>query len=107
MLMPQGTRQRAAAQTAHRGRVPDLSGQPLLDVRGVLTLYVVVSNLLSGMLIPVWWFPDWLRDIARATPFPSMLQAPADLITACLFGALRENKVTPSAPFRWQVPDWL
>lgn len=31
----------------------------------------------------------------------------ADLITACLFVALRENKVLPSAPFRWQVPDWL
>ncbi len=31
----------------------------------------------------------------------------ADLITACLFVALRENKVTPSAPFRWQAPDWL
>jgi triphosphoribosyl-dephospho-CoA synthase len=31
----------------------------------------------------------------------------ADLITACLFVALRENKVTPAAPFRWQVPDWL
>lgn len=31
----------------------------------------------------------------------------ADLITACLFVALRENKVTPSAPFRWDVTDWL
>jgi triphosphoribosyl-dephospho-CoA synthase len=31
----------------------------------------------------------------------------ADLITACLFVALRENKVTPSAPFRWDVNDWL
>jgi triphosphoribosyl-dephospho-CoA synthase len=31
----------------------------------------------------------------------------ADLITACLFVALRENKVVPSAPFRWQVTDWL
>lgn len=31
----------------------------------------------------------------------------ADLITACLFVALRENKVTPSSPFRWQVSDWL
>ena len=31
----------------------------------------------------------------------------ADLITACLFVALRENKVTPSAPFRWHVTDWL
>ena len=31
----------------------------------------------------------------------------ADLITACLFVTLRENKVAPSAPFRWDVPDWL
>jgi triphosphoribosyl-dephospho-CoA synthase len=31
----------------------------------------------------------------------------ADLITACLFVALRENKVAPSAPFRWDVGDWL
>ncbi|MFO0822133.1 MAG: triphosphoribosyl-dephospho-CoA synthase [Gemmataceae bacterium] len=31
----------------------------------------------------------------------------ADLITACLFVALRENKVAPNSPFRWQVPDWL
>ena len=31
----------------------------------------------------------------------------ADLITACLFVALRERKVAPTAPFRWQVPDWL
>jgi triphosphoribosyl-dephospho-CoA synthase len=31
----------------------------------------------------------------------------ADLITACLFVSLRENKVVPSAPFRWDVPDWL
>lgn len=31
----------------------------------------------------------------------------ADLVTACLYVALRENKVAPSAPFRWDTPDWL
>jgi triphosphoribosyl-dephospho-CoA synthase len=31
----------------------------------------------------------------------------ADLVAACLFVSLRENKVKPSAPFRWNVPDWL
>jgi triphosphoribosyl-dephospho-CoA synthase len=31
----------------------------------------------------------------------------ADLIAACLFVALRENKVAPSHPFRWDTPDWL
>lgn len=30
----------------------------------------------------------------------------ADLVTACLFVALRQNKVNPSAPFRWRVEDW-
>lgn len=31
----------------------------------------------------------------------------ADLIAVCLFVALRENKIAPSAPFRWNAPDWL
>lgn len=31
----------------------------------------------------------------------------ADLIAACLFVALRENKVQPASPFRWNAPDWL
>ena len=31
----------------------------------------------------------------------------ADLVTACLFDALWQNKVKPSDPFRWTVPDWL
>ena len=31
----------------------------------------------------------------------------ADLVTACLFVALREGRVKPNAPFRWAVPDWL
>jgi triphosphoribosyl-dephospho-CoA synthase len=31
----------------------------------------------------------------------------ADLVTACLFVALREGKVDSRLPFRWNVPDWL
>ena len=31
----------------------------------------------------------------------------ADLITACLFVALRENMVTPRTLFRWNIEDWL
>jgi triphosphoribosyl-dephospho-CoA synthase len=31
----------------------------------------------------------------------------ADLVAACLFVALRENKVKASDPFYWDVPDWL
>ena len=31
----------------------------------------------------------------------------ADLVTACLFVALREHKLKPSDPFPWPAPDWL
>ncbi len=31
----------------------------------------------------------------------------ADLVAACLFVALREGKITPNAPFKWEVEDWL
>jgi ABC-2 type transport system permease protein len=58
----------------------------MLDARGAITLYLVISNMLSGMLIPVSWFPGWLARIAHATPFPSMLQAPADLMTGRIHG---------------------
>lgn len=53
----------------------------LLDVRGLLTTYVTVSSVLCGLVIPVHWFPGWLATLATATPFPSMLQAPADVLT--------------------------
>ena len=69
----------------------NLSAFWLLDHRGVLNVYVVVSNLLSGMFTPVTWFPDGLETAARLTPFPSMVQAPADVVTGRLdtAGSLR------------------
>ena len=32
-------------------------------------------------------FPDWLRIIAYATPFPSMLQTPIDVLSGWALGA--------------------
>lgn len=58
----------------------------LLDLRGVLTLYMVVANVFSGLIIPVPWFPDWLRTIAGLTPFPSVLQVPVDVLSGRVTG---------------------
>jgi ABC-2 type transport system permease protein len=52
----------------------------LLDLRGVLTLYMVASNVLAGLVVPVHWFPRWMRAIANTSPFPSMLQTPVDVL---------------------------
>lgn len=51
----------------------------LVEIRGVQTLYLVTSNVLCGLLVPVHWFPDWLKTLAHATPFPSILQTPVDI----------------------------
>src|SRR5699024_11304589 len=32
----------------------------LLETRGLTIVYTAVMNLLSGFLIPILWFPDWL-----------------------------------------------
>jgi ABC-2 type transport system permease protein len=53
----------------------------LLDLRGVMMIYVLASGLLSGHLLPVHWFPTWLAAIANATPFPSIIQTPIDIVT--------------------------
>lgn len=53
----------------------------LTEVRGLVLLYVLASGMLGGHLIPVQLFPDWLRALAYATPFPAMMQLPIDLVT--------------------------
>lgn len=59
----------------------------LLDVRGVLSVYMVASNVLSGVIVPVAFFPGWLRVVAHATPFPAMLQIPVDIAVERVTGA--------------------
>lgn len=53
----------------------------ILETRGLSVVYLAVMNLLSGFLIPIVWFPDWLLGIARATPFPSIIQTPIDTLS--------------------------
>ena len=52
----------------------------LLDWRGVFGLYVVVSGVLAGLIVPIGLFPGWARVAIWCTPFPAMVQAPADLL---------------------------
>lgn len=51
----------------------------LLDSRGVSAAYGLTANLLSGFLVPVAFFPGWLETLARASPFPSMIQVPIEV----------------------------
>ena len=59
----------------------------VLDFRGIAGLYFVLIGPLCGLYVPVHLFPDWLRTLAYATPFPSMFQAPIDVLGGRVLGA--------------------
>lgn len=53
----------------------------LTDVRGLMRLHMFAVNALCGLLVPVHFLPGPLREVAYATPFPSIMQVPVDLVT--------------------------
>ena len=57
------------------------------DHRGAAMLAVAAQSILSGMYVPVRFFPEPLATFARATPFPSMVQTPIDVFMGRLEGA--------------------
>jgi ABC-2 type transport system permease protein len=53
----------------------------LLDVRGVNLAWTLGTSVLAGLAFPLHFLVPWLRTLVWvATPFPSMLQAPLDVI---------------------------
>ncbi|MGI8684414.1 MAG: ABC transporter permease [Acidimicrobiales bacterium] len=64
-----------------------LSAFWLLDDRGVSGLGLMTALFLSGLFVPVVFFPAWLETLARALPFASMLQVPAEVFLGKHVGA--------------------
>jgi ABC-2 type transport system permease protein len=53
----------------------------LLDIRGPMTAWLLGSGVLSGLYFPLRFLPDWLAvTLWVATPFPSLLQTPLDVL---------------------------
>ncbi|GAA1243235.1 ABC-2 family transporter protein [Pseudonocardia aurantiaca] len=53
----------------------------LLDVRGVLGVWGIVGGVLSGLVVPLAWFPAWAQAMLVWTPFPALFQTPIDVFT--------------------------
>jgi ABC-2 type transport system permease protein len=51
----------------------------LLDERGVNAVSGLLSYFLSGLLLPLVLFPDWLRDVVLHLPWAMTMQTPADV----------------------------
>jgi ABC-2 type transport system permease protein len=56
------------------------------DARGLGTLALIASTFLSGFLIPLDFFPDWLRAGVAVLPFAGTIQTPADVFLERLAG---------------------
>ncbi|MFC3962761.1 ABC transporter permease [Nocardia jiangsuensis] len=59
----------------------------VVETRGLRTLHQVLGSFLAGLFVPVHLFPGWLGAIAAATPFPSVLQAPVDVLSGRVTGS--------------------
>ncbi|GAB3363996.1 ABC-2 family transporter protein [Micromonospora halotolerans] len=53
----------------------------LEDVRGPMILWTLGSGVLAGLYFPLGFLPSWVEATLRyATPFPSLLQVPLDVL---------------------------
>lgn len=51
----------------------------LLDFRGVNMLAILVLNFFSGLLVPLAFFPGWLRTVAEWLPFRAIVMVPVEV----------------------------
>ncbi len=50
-----------------------------LDVHGIRFMYFFAVQLLSGALVPIWFFPDWAVNVLAWTPFAAAASTPVSL----------------------------
>lgn len=53
-----------------------LSAFWIVDTSPVFWIWQKLAFLLGGLLLPLELYPDWLRALARLSPFPAMLWGP-------------------------------
>ncbi len=57
------------------------AGLWLVETRGLQVLYMVVSGFFAGLFVPLGLLPGWLLTLVEATPFPSMMMYPIDILS--------------------------
>ena len=58
----------------------------LVNVWSVSTLKNVMVNVFSGVMIPLWFLPDWLQSVLDWTPFSSIFFTPIQIYFGRLTG---------------------
>ncbi len=71
----------------------------LIETRGLQILYMLASGFLGGLYVPIALFPQWLRIMAAATPFPSVMMYPIDVLSG--FGGAGRAAALVLAQLAW------
>ena len=51
----------------------------LLDVKGLVSLGVIVLDALSGFVVPLQFYGGWFGALCRSSPFAALAQYPAEV----------------------------
>lgn len=51
----------------------------MVDVTGVRTMALFATSFLSGLLVPITFFPPWLQTIANLLPFRTFIMVPIEV----------------------------
>ena len=58
----------------------------LVNIWSIVTIKNVCINILSGSMIPIWFMPEWLRNLIDFTPFSSIYFTPVQIYLGQLSG---------------------
>ncbi len=74
----------------------------LLDARGPQVAWTLTSGVLGGLYFPIWFLPhDAALALIIATPFPSVIQLPLDVLVER--GPLSEQALLLAVQAGWAV----
>lgn len=51
----------------------------IINVWSLSTIKNVFVNVLSGIMIPIWFMPSWIKEIIKYTPFDSIYYKPINI----------------------------
>jgi ABC-type uncharacterized transport system permease subunit len=58
-----------------------------IETHGVTVIYTFAVQLLGGALVPLAFFPDWLRTLADVLPFRAIAAVPVSIYTGATTGS--------------------
>ena len=76
----------------------------LQDIRGPMMLWIMSGSVLSGLTFPLRFLPDWCcLALWLATPFPSLLQTPLDVLVERDPPVMQAGLVAVQVGWAWLV----